>query len=327
MLRTSAFVKSLDLMIDICLMNIRRTDLNLLTVFEAVMRERNVTRAAARLGLSQPAVSAALGRLRQSLGDALLVRGGSGMRPTPRAEQFVGSVSQALDSIERALQLGATFEPASANRSFTLMLSDIGEITYLPRLIQRVQKEAPGVGLSVRRLSRARVSDELAVGSIDLALGWINRPPDDLRQQHLFDETFVCIARPGHPRIGKKLSLRQFTSEWHLVVGRYQSGSQNFFRSLDGNLVRELLRKGVDRKVALRVPDFLAVGGIISSTDLLCVVPRRLAEVYAAYGQVRFVPLPVKSESFRVAQFWHKRFDGDQGSRWLRGVITGLFGE
>ena len=154
MLRASAFVKSLDLMVDICLMNIRRTDLNLLTVFEAVMRERSVTRAAARLGLSQPAVSAALGRLRQSLGDTLLVRSGSGMRPTPRAEQFVGPVSQALDSIERALQLGATFVPASANRSFTLMLSDIGEITYLPRLIQRVQNEAPGVGLSVRRLSR-----------------------------------------------------------------------------------------------------------------------------------------------------------------------------
>lgn len=325
MLWASAFVKSLDLMVDICLMNIRRTDLNLLTVFEAVMRERSVTRAAARLGLSQPAVSAALGRLRQSLGDTLLVRSGSGMRPTPRAEQFVGSVSQALDSIERAVQLGATFVPASANRSFTLMLSDIGEITYLPRLIQRVQHEAPGVGLSVRRLSRARMSDELGVGSVDLALGWVDRPPDDLRQQRLFDETFVCIVRPGHPRIGNKLSLRQFISEWHLVVGRFQGGSENFFRSLDGNLVRELLRKRVDRKVALRVPDFLAVASIISSTDLLCVVPRRLAEVYAAYGQVRFVPLPVRSESFRVAQFWHRRFDGDHGNEWLRGAIKELF--
>ena len=171
----------------------------------------------------------------------------------------------------------------------------------------------------------ARMSDELGVGSVDLALGWVDRPPDDLRQQRLFDETFVCIVRPEHPRIGNKLSLRQFISEWHLVVGRFQGGSENFFRSLDGNLVRELLRKGVDRKVALRVPDFLAVASIISSTDLLCVVPRRLAEVYAAYGQVRLVPLPVRSESFRVAQFWHKRFDGDHGNEWLRGVIKELF--
>jgi DNA-binding transcriptional LysR family regulator len=197
---------------------------------------------------------ALVGRVRERMGgDRMRTSKKSG---TPRAEQFVGSVSQALDSMERGLQLGATFVPAGANRSFTLMLPDIGEITYLPRLIQRLRKEAPGVGLSVRRLSRARMSDELGVGSVDLALGWVDRPPDDLRQQRLFDETFVCIVRPGHPRIGKKLSLRQFISEWHLVVGRYQGGSENFFRSLDGNLVGELLRKGVDRKVALVSPTF-----------------------------------------------------------------------
>jgi DNA-binding transcriptional LysR family regulator len=306
-------------------MNIRRADLNLLAVFEVLMQERNVTRAAARLGLSQPAVSAALGRLRESLGDALLVRSGHGMRPTPRAEQLGRSLSQALDSVERALALGATFVPAKAARSFTLMLSDIGEITYLPRLIQRVQRDAPGIALSVRRLSRSRMSDELGVGSIDLALGWVDRPPDDIRQHRLFDEAFVCILRSGHPRIGRRLTLPRFASEWHLVVGRYERESENFFRSLDGNLVRELAAKGVNRKVALRVPDFLAVPNIISSTDLLCVVPRRLAEVYAAYGQVRFVQLPVRSGSFRVAQFWHKRFDHDQGNQWLRGLIAELF--
>jgi len=306
-------------------MNIRRTDLNLLAVFEVLMQERNVTRAAARLGLSQPAVSAALGRLRQSLGDALLVRSGLGMRPTPRAEQLVGSISQAFDSIESALALGATFLPAQASRAFTLMLSDIGEIIYLPRLIERVQKEAPGIQLSVRRLARARMADELAVGNVDLALGWVDRLPDDVCQYRLFDETFVCILRAKHPRIGKQLSLPQFAAEWHLVVGRYEAGSETFFRSADGNLVRELTRHKIDRKVAMRVPDFLAVPNIIASTDLLCVVPRQLAEVYAAYGQVRIVRLPVRGESFRVGQFWHKRFDSDQGNVWLRSVIRELF--
>jgi DNA-binding transcriptional LysR family regulator len=306
-------------------MNIRRTDLNLLTIFEVLMQERNVTRAAKRLGLSQPAVSSALARLRASLGDTLLVRSGHGMQPTPRAEQLVGSVSQALDSIESALQLGSSFVPAQASRSFTLMLSDIGEIIYLPRLVQRVQAEAPGIRLSVRRLARPRLADELGTGSVDLALGWVHRPPDVLCQHRLFDETFVCIMRPKHPRVGKKLSLPQFASEWHLVVGRYQQGAENFFRSLDGNLERELAQRGIERKVAMRVPHFLAVPNIIASTDLLCVVPRQLAEVYAAYGQVRLVPLPVKSESFRVSQFWHTRFDLDQGSRWLRRLIGDLF--
>jgi DNA-binding transcriptional LysR family regulator len=306
-------------------MNIRRTDLNLLAVFEVLMQERNVTRAARRLGLSQPAVSAALGRLRQSLGDMLLVRSGSGMRPTPRAEQLVGTIAQALDSIESALARGSTFVPAQASRSFTLMLSDIGEIIYLPRLIQRIQKDAPGVRLSIRRLSRRHMSEELGIGSVDLALGWIDRAPDELLKHRLFDETFVCIMHPQHPRIGKRLSLAQFASEWHLVVGRFDAGSEHFFRSLDGNLVHELTRKGVDRKVAMQVPDFLAVPNIIASTDLLCVVPRQLAEVYAAYGQVRIVALPVKCESFQVSQFWHKRFDSDQANAWLRGVIRELF--
>jgi DNA-binding transcriptional LysR family regulator len=135
----------------------------------------------------------------------------------------------------------------------------------------------------------------------------------------------VCILRPQHPRIGNKLSLAQFAAEWHLVVGRHEPGSENFFRSLDGNLVRDLARKGVDRKVAMRVPDFLAVPNIISNTELLCVVPRQLAEVYAAYGQVRLLALPVTGESFPVGQFWHKRFDCDQGNAWLRGVIRELF--
>ena len=308
-------------------MNIRRTDLNLLTVFEVLMQERNVTRAAARLGLSQPAVSSALARLRQTLGDSLLVRSGHGMRPTPRAEQLAGSISQALDSIETALAIGTTFEPAHANRSFTLMLSDIGEITYLPRLIQHVQHEAPGIGLSVKRLVRTRLWEELRSGSVDLALGWVARVHDEVGQRRLFDESFVCILRPNHPRVGRKLSLKQFASEWHLLVGRYDDASENFFRSLDGDLERQLTQRGITRKVAMRVPHFLSVPNVIANTDLLCVVPRRLAEVYAAQSQVRFVPLPVPSESFRVSQFWHKRFEHDQGNRWLRETIRRLFGE
>ncbi len=318
-------VKSLAWMLIITAMNIRRTDLNLLAVFEVLMQERNVTRAAKRLGLSQPAVSSALGRLRHVLGDALLVRSGHGMQPTPRAEQLVGSISQALDAIESAVQRQSHFVPRTASRSFTLMLSDIGEVTYLPRLVQRVQQDAPGVRLSVRRLVRAFAADDLAVGNVDLAVGWLDQVPDSLHEQLLFDECFVCIVRQDHPRIGKRLSLAQFAAEWHLVVGRYQHGAENFFRSLDGDLERELEKKSIARKVAMRVPHFLAVPNIIAATDLLCVVPRRLAEVYAAAGQVRLLPLPIRSESFRVSQFWHRRFDLDQGNRWLRQLIGELF--
>ena len=161
------------------------------------------------------------------------------------------------NSIESALAIGTTFEPAHANRSFTLMLSDIGEITYLPRLIQHVQHEAPGIGLSVKRLVRTRLWEELRSGSVDLALGWVARVHDEVGQRRLFDESFVCILRPNHPRVGRKLSLKQFASEWHLLVGRYDDASENFFRSLDGDLERQLTQRGITRKVAMRVPHFL----------------------------------------------------------------------
>jgi DNA-binding transcriptional LysR family regulator len=179
----------------------------------------------------------------------------------------------------------------------------------------------------VKRLIRARLSEELRSGSVDLALGWVARVHDEVAQHRLFDEDFVCILRPNHPRVGRKLSLKQFASEWHLLVGRYDDASENLFRSLDGDLERQLAQRGIARKIAMRVPHFLSVPNVIASTDLLCVVPRRLADVYAAQGQVRFVPLPVPSESFRVSQFWHRRFEHDQGNRWLRETIRALFGE
>jgi DNA-binding transcriptional LysR family regulator len=307
------------------MVNIRNIDLNLFVVLEALIREQSVTRAASRLGLSQPAVSAALKRLRQQLDDPLLVRTRGGMLPTPRAEQIFSSIAQSLDSIQNALQNGPSFAPESAQRSFNVMMSDIGEIVYLPRLIQRLHRDAPGVRLTVRRLARPRIYEELASGRIDLAVGWVDRP-SDLRRDDLFKENFVCIVRPGHPRVGRRLTLSQFTSEWHLVVGRHDAGPEMFFRSTDGNLEQELANSVRQRKIAMVVPHFLAVPNIIANTDLLCVVPRQLGQVYVDYGQVRIVALPIKCDSFDVSQFWHKRFDTDQGNIWLRGLIRSLFG-
>lgn len=305
-------------------MNIRNLDLNLLTVFEALIQERSVTRTAERLGLSQPAISSALRRLRQSLGDPLMIRTRGGMRPTPRAEQIFASVAQALDSIQNTLQAGTSFAPTQAQRSFNVMMSDIGEIVYLPRLIRHLQRHAPGVRLSVRRLARPRVHEELASGAIDLAIGWMERA-DELRHEELFEETFIGIVRPDHPRIGRRVTLAQFSSEWHLVVGRRDFGSDTFFRSADGNLEHGFAQAARQRKIAVQVPHFLAVPNIIANTDLVCVVPKQLGQVYAAYGQVRIVALPVRSRAFKVSQFWHGRFDSDQGSAWLRSVVCDLF--
>jgi DNA-binding transcriptional LysR family regulator len=307
-------------------MNIRNIDLNLFVVLEALVHERSVTRAAQRLGLSQPAVSSSLRRLRETLGDPLFVRTRGGMRPTPHAEQIYVSVSQSLNAIQSALQASTAFAAEHAQRSFVVMLSDIGEIVYLPRLIQRIQQQAPGIRLFVRRLARPRLYDELASGKIDLAIGWVDRP-GDLCQDFLFKEDFVGIVRPNHPRIGKRLTQTQFDAEWHLVVGRHDAAADASMRMGDGHPERGLIRGADRRKVALSVPHFLAVPSIIANTDLVCVVPRQLARAYADFGQVRVVALPVKSDSFKVGQFWHKRFDGDQGIAWLRTMVRGLFGQ
>ena len=306
------------------MVNIRKLDLNLFVVLESLIREHSVTRAADRLGLSQPAVSAALKRLRQQLGDPLLVRTRDGMLPTPRAQQIYSSLVHSLDSIQNVVHDGPSFSPERTQRSFNVMLSDIGEIVYLPRLIGRLHRDAPGIRLTVRRLARPRVSEELASGRIDLAVGWVDRPNDVYRDE-LFMEDFVCIVRPKHPRIGQRLTLSQFASEWHLVVGRADAGPDVFLRATNASLEKGFSKAVRERKVALLVPHFLAVPNIIANTDLVCVVPRQLGQVYEAYGQVRIVALPVKCESFAVSQFWHKRFDADQGNVWLRAQVRDLF--
>jgi DNA-binding transcriptional LysR family regulator len=304
--------------------DIRKLDLNLFIVLEALIREQSVTRAAARLGLSQPAVSAALKRLRQQLGDPLLVRTRDGMLPTSRAQQIFVSLGHSLDSIQNVLHDGPSFAPERTQRSFNLMLSDIGEIVYLPRLIERLRRDAPGIRLTVRRLARPRVSEELASGRIDLAVGWVDRPSDVYRDD-LFMEDFVCIVRPKHPRITKRLTLAQFSSEWHLVVGRPDAGPDVFLRATNAAMEKSFSKAVRERKVALLVPHFLAVPNIIANTDLICVVPRQLAQVYETYGQMRIIALPVSCASFAVSQFWHKRFDADQGNAWLRNLVHDLF--
>lgn len=308
------------------MVNIRKLDLNLFIVLEALVREHSVTRAADRLGLSQPAVSAALKRLRQKLGDPLLVRTRDGMLPTPRAQEIYASLGHSLDLIQNVLQDGPAFAPEHSQRSFNVMLSDIGEIVYLPRLIGRLQRAAPGIRLTVRRLVRPRISEELGAGRIDLAIGWVDRP-NDVYRNDLFMEDFVCIVRPGHPRIGRRrLTLSQFSYEWHLVVGRADAGPDVFLRATNASLQEGFSKAVRERKVALLVPHFLAVPNTIANTDLLCVVPRQLGQVYEALGQVKIVALPVKCESFAVSQFWHKRFDTDQGNVWLRSQVLDLFG-
>lgn len=313
-------------MLAIHLMDIRRTELGLMVVFETLMQERNVTHAAARLGLSQPATSAALRRLRDLAGDPLFLRTGRGLRPTARALALIGPVTDALATLRNSFRGPGQFDPATTTRTVTLMMSDIGETIYPARLIARLREEAPGLRVVIRRLTQSTLADELARGTVDIALGWAPSLPPGITRTPLFEEDFVCAVRHAHPRVRATLTLDQYRTEAHLLVARPGVGDDRTGRGLDAAVAARLAALGIERRVALYMPDFLPALMVIGATDLLLTLPRKLAETLSTAAGLRLLPLPFDGPLFTVNAFWHHRFDPDPASRWLRSVVVGLFG-
>jgi DNA-binding transcriptional LysR family regulator len=299
-------------------MNVKDVDLNLLRVFDAVARERQVTAAAARLGLTQPAVSNALGRLRGLFGDALFVRTPAGMDATPFARELAEPVRQALALLESALAHGAGFDPASSTRAFRFYMSDLGQIEFLPPLVERVRRVAPGVHLEAVALDPDAIGGALAAGAIDLAIGFLPGLGAPLRRRPLFRDPYVCLMRADHPAIGTRLTRRQFLAASHALVS-YRGGHRVIEQALE--------RAGIARRIALRVPHFTVVPMVLERTDLILTLPSRVARVFERRGKFKALPPPVPIPPAEVAVHWHERFEGDPGNRWLRELMIELFAE
>ena len=306
-------------MILITTMNVADIDLNLLRVFDAVLRERGVTTAAARLGLTQPAVSNALARLRAVFGDALFVRTPSGMAPTPFARQLDDPVRQALALIESALAHGAGFDPATSSRVFRFYMSDLGEISFLPPLVERVRQLAPGVQLEASGLPLEDIGGALGSGALDVAVGFLPGLAAPVRRRRLFRDAYVCLMRTDHPRIGARLTRKLFEEASHALVSSAGSGHRVVEEALE--------RNGLTRRIALRVPHFTVVPMVLERTDLLLTLPSRVARVYEEGGRFKSLPPPVPIPPADVGVHWHERFDRDPGNRWLRELILELFAE
>jgi DNA-binding transcriptional LysR family regulator len=299
-------------------MNVQGVDLNLLRVFDAVLRERAVTAAAARLGLTQPAVSNALGRLRTHFGDALFVRTAAGMDPTPCARGVAEPVRQALALLESALAHGPGFDPASSTRAFRFYMSDLGQVEFLPPLVERAQRAAPGVRLEAVAADLENIADALGAGSLDLAVGFPPSLGPPVQRRALFRDPYVCLMRADHPAIGKTLTRKRFLEASHVLV-TYRGGGHR--------VIEEALeRAGVGRRIALRVPHFTVVPMVLERTDLILTLPARVARVYERRGHFKSLPPPVPMPPAEVAVHWHERFDADPGNRWLREQIVDLFG-
>jgi DNA-binding transcriptional LysR family regulator len=293
-------------------------DLNLLKVFAHLLRERHVSRVAQTLGMSQPAVSNALARLRKLLGNELFIRTRAGMQPTPYAEQLGQSVSQALGLIDQALSQSATFTPKTSEREITLAMTDIGEIYFLPRLLEHLAHNAPGLRLRTVRLGADELRDQMEAGKVDLAIGLIPQLGAGFFQRRLFQQRYVCAYRQGHALDGKRLSLKAFTEAEHVVVVAAGTGH--------GMVDEELQRQGVQRKVRLTVPHFVAVGQILQSTDLVATLPERLAESLQKPFGLAIQPHPVKLPEATIHLFWHARLHQDPANQWLREQWGELFG-
>ena len=300
-------------------MNIMDLDLNLLRAFDAIATEGSVTIAGERIGLSQPAMSNALARLRQLFDDPLFVRTPRGMRPTPFAQQLAQPVREALRLVQTALQQHAGFDPRSSDNTFRFYMSDIGEMVFLPGLLERVKRDAPGVKIEVVRIPIKEVHPALEAGELDLAVGFLPGLTTGMRRQSLFREHYACMLRADHPIIGAKISLRQFREAAHVLVSYAGTGHQ---------VIEEtFVAAGLSGHIAVRVPHFLVVPMILERTDLVVTVPSRVAAVFAQRGNFKVLPLPLRMPNFEVRLHWHERFHQDPANSWLREVMAELYAE
>ena len=300
-------------------MELEEIDLNLLVVFRQMLVERRVSRVAEKLGVSQPAVSNALARLRKLLGDELFLRTARGMEPTPFAEQLSESVSYALGMIHSALNQRASFEPASSQRRFTIGMTDIGEIYFLPALMERLAREAPSITLSTVRNQAVNLRDEMEAGKVDLAIGLLPQLKAGFFQRRLFRQRYVCLFRRGHRLDKKKISLAEFCEAEHVVVVSAGTGH--------GQVDEWLQRRGVPRRVRLTVPHFVAVGDILQATDMVATVPERLAQRMAGPFGLAYVAHPAPLPEMAINLFWHAKYHKDPANQWLRGLVFEMFSD
>ena len=293
-------------------------DLRLLKIFEEIHKTRSVTRAAINLGLGQPAVSVALGKLRRHYNDPLFVRTSNGMEPSAVGAQVAERIHDAIAAMELALGHQARFDPATARRSFSIAMTDISQLVLLPALLERLRRLGPGIVVDVDTLS-AETARKLETGDSDLALGFMPQLEAGFYQQALFRQNYVCLVGSRHPRVGATFDRSDFESEEHAVVTT--SGTGHLI--VDAEIARQRIR----RRVALRVPNFLGAVSVVEATDLVVTVPVRLGELMVARGQCRAHPVPFELPDYFVKQHWHERNHHDPANQWLRGLIYDLLHE
>ena len=291
-------------------------DLEWVAIFDEVYKTLNVSRAAERLGISQGAASTALARLRAYYDDPLFTRTARGVLPTPRAESLHPILRDVRESLEVARTGTPVFDPRRAERVFRVCMTDLGEIAFLPRLLNHLRAQAPRIAIEAEKIT-ADTPSRLEEGVADLAVGYMPQLKSGFYQQALFEQDFVCIASLSHPRVRTRLTKAAYKAERHVTVAVSGTGHAAIIDKM-------LQAQGVARRIALCVPSFLAVAQIVGETDLIATVPRHYASVMLSREPIRQLPPPYRLPRYTVRQHWHARYHRDPGNRWLRHTVAEL---
>jgi DNA-binding transcriptional LysR family regulator len=294
-------------------------DLNLLRVFIAVWETHSLTLAGERLGLSQPAVSHALRRLRDSFDDPLFVRTGTTMTPTDAAVRLHRPIDEALGIIGKALQTSAHFDAHTASRTFRLAMSDMSEFYFLPPLLDRLGHEAPGIRFDIVQMPVDSLSSAMRGGEVDLALGYLPGLSAECAGTLLFDDAYVCMVRVGHPLSRRRLSIDDMSALRYVFAVSNATGhrlAEDAFGAL-----------GIARDIVLSLPHFTVAPEIVRNTDLALVLPRSIAQRFNRTRAFRLLALPVAMPAIEVCIHGHTRFAGDPGIAWLRALLVQMFSE
>jgi DNA-binding transcriptional LysR family regulator len=300
-------------------MEVKDIDLNLLVVFEHLLRLGTVSGTAKALHVSQPAVSNALARLRKIFDDELFVRSAKGMLPTPVALELAEPVAHALDTLQSALNRKVLFDPLTSYRLFQLAMTDIGEVNFIPKLMSVLRERAPRVSVATVRNTAVNLQEEMSHGKVDLAIGHLPELTSEFFQRRLFRQRYVCMFRPGHPLDKRTVRVKDFEQAEHVVVTAAGTGHAR---------VDEILaRLGVERNIRLKVPHFVAVADIVQSTDLVATVTEKFAQRSAEFFGLKYIAHPVDLPEIQINLFWHSRYHRDPASQWLRNLVFELFSE
>lgn len=293
-------------------MRLDQVDLNLFVVFETIYSERNLTRAAEILHVTQPAISNALNRLRSVYEDELFVRHPRGMLPTPVAENIIGHVRQALELLNSSLQEGAAFDPQRSEKTFVLSMNDLAEMLVLPQLLQQVRQQAPHVRVHNFYIGRDALVRELSAGQVDLAIDVPLVNDANVVHTPISAQAYVCMLRPGHPLLKRSLSLDDYLSLEHVHVSSRRTGG--------GYVDFALSKLGRKRHIAIRLQHYFAAPNVIRESDMALTVPRTLANRV----DLPCVEVPFLLDSLDWHLYWHRSADSDGANRWMRDLIAGL---